>query len=381
MKFRQAKLNVLVVDDIPTPYRNNLYREISKTNNFDLSLLFLARKGNEKKWKLDELEGAIVFYCKCFQFYVKYIDTRFQISWGVISTLIRMRPDLIITSGYHHLGYWVCLIYSKIARKKICIWSGTTETSEQRSRNILLRFAKSLYIKNMNYGFAYGTEAKKFLIKNNLPSNKVFVIFNTSNLTPIRDVWKLHSDFANQNDVPKIIFIGRLTKLKGVQHSLRALSMLGRKDVKFRILGDGPYKNELQKLSKSLDLDSCVEFLGYMQQEQIIHHLVWADIFLFATTQEVWGIVVNEALASGLYVLSSRFAGCTTDLIIEKFTGQCIDPFDENQILLALTETISNINEIRIERESRSLWAMKFSTNKISEEFINAVDSILLKKK
>jgi len=65
----------------------------------------------------------------------------------------------------------------------------------------------------------------------------------------------------------------------------------------------------------------------------LVKYYALADILVLPSFEEVWGLVVNEALASGLYVLSSKFAGASYDLIKEGWNGKVFDPHNIDEII------------------------------------------------
>lgn len=70
-----------------------------------------------------------------------------------------------------------------------------------------------------------------------------------------------------------------------------------------------------------------------IQQEELIKYYALSDIFILPSFEEVWGLVINEALASGLYVLSSKYAGASYDLIKEGWNGEIFNPKNIEEII------------------------------------------------
>ncbi|WP_434782186.1 glycosyltransferase family 4 protein [Ferrovum myxofaciens] len=378
----QKMINVVVVDDLPTPYRLALFRDIAELGVINLNVVYLAAKANEKQWQLQaEGHGFGVHYLRDIQLYIKSIDTRFQFSWGAGQILHRLKPDVIVVGGYHQIGYWRCLLHCSMHRIPLIVWSGSTLDSEWRPGNWLVRKMKSFFVRRADRAFAYGTAAKRFLESLGMASENVYKLYNTTDLQVLRrrwleeQAWKTH-DF----EVVKFLFTGRLTPYKGLQKTLSVLSRMSESKFYFRIVGDGHYRNEAEALVAKLGLGDRVEFVGYVQQEQLAEHLAWADVFVFASVQEVWGIVVNEALATGLFVLSSTLAGVTEDMIIPEFTGLPIDPLSDEAISQGLRYCLDNIHDIRVKRDERSLWSLKFSTQEIRHEFVRGVSCALVRK-
>lgn len=92
------------------------------------------------------------------------------------------------------------------------------------------------------------------------------------------------------------------------------------------ILGDGPLKADLCRLISDLRLEHSVLLPGFKQYQELPAYYGLASAFVHASTTEQWGLVVNEAMASGLPVLVSDRCGCATDLVQEGVNGFTFDP-------------------------------------------------------
>ena len=98
------------------------------------------------------------------------------------------------------------------------------------------------------------------------------------------------------------------------------------------LLGDGPLKSELRDLISDLDLQDCVLLPGFQQYGELPRYYAGANAFVHASTTEQWGLVVNEAMASGLPLIVSNRCGCAPDLVREGVNGFAFDPTDQEQL-------------------------------------------------
>ena len=94
------------------------------------------------------------------------------------------------------------------------------------------------------------------------------------------------------------------------------------------MLGDGPLRPALCARLRALGLQSYVHLPGFIQYEELPVYYGLAETLIHASTTEQWGLVVNEAMASGLPVLVSNRCGCATDLVEEGINGFTFDPND-----------------------------------------------------
>ena len=92
------------------------------------------------------------------------------------------------------------------------------------------------------------------------------------------------------------------------------------------LLGDGELRSSLESQIASLGLQDCIHLPGFKQYDELPAYFGLARVFVHASTTEQWGLVVNEAMASGLPVLVSKRCGCATDLVAEGVNGFTFDP-------------------------------------------------------
>lgn len=140
---------------------------------------------------------------------------------------------------------------------------------------------------------------------------------------------------------PTVCFIGRLVSVKGGEVLIRAMKNLLQRipDVRLLIAGDGPDKSILQKCVRELNLTECVEFLGYVANEDL--HSLWrvADVLAVPSLwEEPFGIVAAEALAAGVPVVATRGGGLE-EIVEDQRSGYLVDPGNADQ----LTERLYDI--------------------------------------
>ncbi|WP_165351490.1 glycosyltransferase family 4 protein [Halogeometricum borinquense] len=111
------------------------------------------------------------------------------------------------------------------------------------------------------------------------------------------DVDRFTSADPVERDRPYILTVGRLEEYKGVQHAIRALSELPEYDL--LVAGSGPYHDELERIARQEDVEDRVEFLGYVDDEELPGLYAGADAYVTLSKFEAYGMTVAEALAAG----------------------------------------------------------------------------------
>lgn len=103
----------------------------------------------------------------------------------------------------------------------------------------------------------------------------------------------------------KFLTVGRLTRIKGIDVVLWALSELKSYEWQLDIVGDGPQRHELEELAQSLELNERVKFHGAKAKPEVEEFMSKASCLLFPSYSEGMGLVVLEAVAMGLPVIAS----------------------------------------------------------------------------
>jgi glycosyltransferase involved in cell wall biosynthesis len=135
------------------------------------------------------------------------------------------------------------------------------------------------------------------------------------------------------------------------------------------LLGDGPLRETFNAQLSTLNLDEHVHLPGFKPYNELPIYYGLARAFVHASTTEQWGLVVNEAIASGLPVIVSGRCGCAPELV--NGNGFTFDPFDEQELAERLLRMASLSDE---ERKNLSDTSYRISANFAPERFGEGLD-------
>ena len=101
-----------------------------------------------------------------------------------------------------------------------------------------------------------------------------------------------------------LTFVGRLGLEKNIDALIDAMNFVRTPGAKLMIVGDGPYRADLERHAKKDHVSDKVLFCGYLRREDVTHAYQASELFFFSSLSETQGLVVGEALASGLPVVA-----------------------------------------------------------------------------
>jgi len=169
-----------------------------------------------------------------------------------------------------------------------------------------------------------------------------------------------------------LLALQRLDPRKGIDVLLRALKTLvaNYPNVHLIVAGKGPELEKLQSLAEQLELTDFVTFAGFVSEEEKPLYYAAADIFVFHSYYEGLGIVLEEASASGLPIVTADAAG-TRDIVVEGETGYIVPPGNAERLAEAVVRLLNQPEtRDRYGKRGRQLAQDRFSKEVISSTYL-----------
>jgi len=285
--------------------------------------------------------------------------------------LLRIRPQVVIANNF---GLW-SLAAIVMGYPTVLFWEGTNHT-ERTVRPWRIRLRRWMAQKACAF-VVNGSAAMKYLCDElYVPKTKIFVGSLCSDPPPKDFSFEKCRDKAVGRQ-PEFLFVGRLVHGKGVDHLLRAAALqletqIDSSNFTVTIVGEGPQRQELEKLVDTLGIGHVTRFVGAVHPNEIWKYYYEADVFVLPTLQDNWPLVVLEAMSVGLPILLSRFAGSLPDLILEGKNGYGFTPSDHSYLASLMTKYINNPDLI-VEHGRMSLTiSEKYDANRSVDAFLQA---------
>jgi glycosyltransferase involved in cell wall biosynthesis len=166
-----------------------------------------------------------------------------------------------------------------------------------------------------------------------------------------------------------------LSREKGIDVLVRAVARMRHTDVRVRVAGDGPERENLERLARELGIAERFEFLGLRDDVGAITSA--ADVFVHpALWQEACSFTVPEGMASGCAVVASRVGGIP-ELIVHGETGLLVEPGDVGGLAAALDSLAENPElRRRLAEAARKRFEERFTLQRCVRLHLDAIEEV-----
>jgi glycosyltransferase involved in cell wall biosynthesis len=271
------------------------------------------------------------------------------------SALEQTNPDVVAVNGWNNFGSLIVANCCVRRGTPMVVMSESSRHDEPRTwwKEAIKRRIGDFY----SAALVGGQRHVEYLVELGMPRERIFtgydVVDNNYFRQKAEEVRSQRSEVRDKRGLPENYFLAsaRFIEKKNLARLIRAYAEYRRRsdvgDLKSDVssskacwdlvlLGDGPLKSDLCRLISDLGLQAHVLLLGFKPYDELPVYYALANAFVHASTSEQWGLVVNEAIASGLPVIVSERCGCVPELVQDN--GFTFDPTNEDELATRLFE-------------------------------------------
>jgi glycosyltransferase involved in cell wall biosynthesis len=337
-----------IVTEIIAPYRIPVFNALAQQREIDLHVIFLAETDRtQRQWRV--YQDEIRFSYQVLPSWRRRFG-RFHVllNWGMQSALRRAAPQVVICGGYNYLASWIALRWARRRAVPILLWVEST-AKDRRRGHVWAERLKTRFIRGCNAFIVPGKSSREYLRHYAVDDSRICIAPNAvDNEFFAHHAGQSRQGAANRRGATQIpsrffLFVGRLVPEKGIFDLVEAYGKLTaelRKDWGLVFVGNGGWAADLKRRASSMD-SGHVLVAGFAQREELANYYGLADVFVFPTHSDPWGLVVNEAMACGLPVITTDAAGCTSDLVRHGWNGLVVRAGDTAQLASAMTQLAS----------------------------------------
>lgn len=331
-------MKILFITNIPSPYRIEFFNELGKTQ--DVKVLFEAERARHinNNWYSDNIINNFeAVFLKNGE-----IEER-KINWKILKHIKRSRQDIIVLTNYAYFTEMLVFIYLKTLRIPYYL---EVDGGIVKSENTLKKWYKSFLISGA-YGYIspskqtddyllyYGAKKEKI---HRYPFTSLKEIDILKGNLSAKEKDKIREELEMEEN--KIILsVGQFIHRKGYDILLKAAKNID-KNTGIYIVGGEPTEEYIDLKDKG-NLNN-VHFIGFKSKEDLKNYYKAADLFVLPTREDIWGLVINEAMAYGLPIITTNKCVAGLELVKEAENGFIIPTEDYRELEKKINDILSD---------------------------------------
>tara|TARA_B100000795_G_scaffold249492_1_gene217054 strand:- start:192 stop:1370 length:1179 start_codon:yes stop_codon:yes gene_type:complete len=367
------KIKAVVLNDTMGPYH---YFRLDCANKYlDATALEFSSMDHTNLWSTDNFDKTNVVTLFSEEPITKIPSI--LIKKKLFKALYNLNPEVVILSGWDAIPSLYALLWALKNNIPTVIISESQEFDFKRSE--IKELGKKLILKLIDSAFVGGINQSNYLIKLGFEKERIFLGCDI-----VDNDYFFQSKESDKKEtviqLPNFFFMTscRFIEKKNLFFLIKVFEKFQRKIENWSLVlvGDGPLKEDLIRLSNQLNISEKVVFTGYQEYESISSIYNSASCFVLPSIIEQWGLVVNEALASGIPVLCSKRAGCAPNLIENNEVGYTFDPFTENDLETKMYQIVEDLKSSDFKSKTHAIIS-QWGKDKYSNNILKAAEQAI----
>jgi glycosyltransferase involved in cell wall biosynthesis len=334
-----------------TPYRvhllNRLAAECPQVERFTIT----TRHPFFEPWKTVAVPGQRVTHLDPHPPPLPDLMTQAGRQWSIGSTLIdtlaREEPDAVVFHSYDHLAHLRGMDWCRRRRIPAFLYADSNLHGDRPA--FFQRIAKRRIIpwvaRRVRNIFVFGSLGRRYYERYGVPGDQCVFCPMEPDYAQIErvtqaDIRGATDRFGLDPARKRFVFVGRVTPVKGPDVLLKAFTQIAAQapDWDLLMVGDGPMRAECEALVPA-DLKHRVKWAGFVADQRVVSALYRAShVFVLPSTYEPWALVVNEAAAAGLPLITTDVVGASAELVRDGENGRRVPPGQVQPLADALLE-------------------------------------------
>jgi glycosyltransferase involved in cell wall biosynthesis len=380
-------LRVATVFPEPTPYRAPLLDRIAELPAVELTVLYAAETVAGRTWHVEPRHRAIFLKGLRIPGADRILRHDYPLTPGVGRALADVRPDVIVVSGWSTYAAQSALAWARLHDTPYVL---LVESHDEDPRPVWRRAVKGSVVPPIVKGaeavLVTGTLARRSMLARGAQPERIHTFANTIDVDAFAAradelaprLRELRQGFGAGTGDVIALSVGRLAPEKGMDDLVRAVAGTADPRLLLVIAGEGQERPGIEELARELGVRLLL--VGDRAWDAISELYLAADVFALLSRWEPWGVVVNEAAASGLPLLLSAAVGAAHDLVREGENGFVVPTGDVGAAADALRR-LAGDGALRLSFGARSREiAMDWGYGPSVEGFLTAVRAAVARR-
>ncbi|MBQ2689723.1 MAG: glycosyltransferase family 4 protein [Solobacterium sp.] len=330
-----SKEKLVWVTNIPSPYGLDLFEELQKRfSSYECHFIYTNASEDNREWSLGDhpIEHIHILHARILKLKGR-TDTHYVHlpTNGLKRLLDELKPVCVFAWEYNPAALRCLSWCRKYSVRFIHVTEGTLYS--ERYIGKLQKMSRKKIIGSADACIACSTKAVEKLKYWHAKEDRIFLSLLTRDLTGYRNT-------AGTRIPGRILYVGSLIERKGVDLLLDALRYVPG-EWELHIAGNGPEKDNLVRAAEDYGLDGRIHWLGFTEGDRLLKEYAGASLFVLPTREDCYGLVLVEALAAGIPIVSSKYADGAYDTVTDGVNGRIVDPFNARLFASAVEECLS----------------------------------------
>lgn len=316
---------VLLLNNVPAPYFDPLFEMLGEESGWRLTVCYSSGWNKDVGWRERPQARGDAYRTIILDRQNPRLRSKFGSSLAAAIALMKLlmnkRPDYLICYGYTLAPQMTALLWAMATRTPFALigdanyYIDVTAGAKRLIKTAWLR----LLARRSSALVAIGSANRMFWESYDADADKIFEarfavdndFFATEREKRKEDAARLRERLGLMDETV-FLFVGRLARRKNVDLIIRAAQVLNDDRVAVVIAGSGEEREALEKLAGG---NPKIIFAGNAAPADLPLYYALSDALVLPASQEPWGLVINEAMASGLAVIAHRSCGAAVDLV------------------------------------------------------------------
>jgi glycosyltransferase involved in cell wall biosynthesis len=364
-------LRIAVIANMVDPNRVALFERVERHDGIELLVVYETGMEANRSWQVppDLPYRHSVMRSASIDLRRLGTDAYLHLPLRPLEPIRTFRPDVVVAAGG---GIWsspaniAAFAHRRRERWAFVPWWGSFRKEQPSLARRLSEPWVRHFLAHSDLCLAYGTRAVRELQRLGVAASAIRCVPNSvpdskpgaANRKPHRPV--------------RFLYVGQLIPRKGVSELLEAFSQLG--DAELCVAGDGP----LRALVSQAVRKGRLKYVGHVDRTALQQLYSESDVLVLPSRYEVWGLVINEALAHGLPVIATQAVGAVDDLLVDDMNGYVTPTGDAAQLREAMARIVDWDEARWRTAESTSLEiGQRWSIDAAAEAFVAACHASL----
>ena len=340
-----APLSLAFVLPEPTPYRSPMLDLLAEQGDIELTALYAGGSVQRRDWDVATRHRAVVLEGSRIPGASRVLRHEYPVSLGIFRALGGARPDVVVVSGWSTFASQAAIGWCRVRRVPYVL---LVESNDRDERPGWRRAVKGAVVPPIVRGAAHvlvvGTLARESMLARGADPARIDVFADTVDVAAFGDAAdrlagrrdELRHEAGVAPDDVAVLSVARLSPEKGLDTLVRAVAAAGEARLVLLIAGAGPERERLVALARREGVR--LTLLPHVEWERISQRYAVGDVFALLSTHEPWGVVVNEAAASGLPLVLSDRVGAAHDLLEDGVNGVLVPAGDHEAAAAAIRD-------------------------------------------